>query len=227
MTEANYGDYWWPDLIDTCRSNLLGLRDPQVLEVAERERSLSAASDLIADPSLAPATFDLAHLQAIHRHLFRDVYAWAGQLRVCELVRPDEDPNQPGHQFIPPERIPEMADLIVRQIGHPGEWPPETGEVVTRLAALYSSVNVLHPFFEGNGRTNRLFCGQAAEAAGHRIDWRPLAHSQNALMAAAFTVGHEPVRQALRGCVEPLSRRPRPGRPSSAARRFRPGPELG
>jgi len=31
--------------------------------------------------------FDVAHLRAIHRHLFQDVYAWAGELRTVEIAK--------------------------------------------------------------------------------------------------------------------------------------------
>jgi len=36
--------------------------------------------------------FDLAQLRAIHRHLFRDVYDWAGEPRTVEIAKG-------GHQF--------------------------------------------------------------------------------------------------------------------------------
>ena len=36
--------------------------------------------------------FDLAHLKAIHRHLFQDVYDWAGQVRTVEI-------SKNGNQF--------------------------------------------------------------------------------------------------------------------------------
>jgi len=32
-------------------------------------------------------TFDLAHLRAIHRHLFQDIYDWAGELRTVEIYK--------------------------------------------------------------------------------------------------------------------------------------------
>ena len=31
--------------------------------------------------------FDLRHLQAIHRHLFQDIYDWAGQIRTVEISK--------------------------------------------------------------------------------------------------------------------------------------------
>src|SRR5690606_15090999 len=32
-------------------------------------------------------SFDLKHLRAIHRHLFQDVYDWAGELRTVEIFK--------------------------------------------------------------------------------------------------------------------------------------------
>jgi len=34
--------------------------------------------------------FDLAHLRAIHRHLFQDIYEWAGELRAVEISKGDQ-----------------------------------------------------------------------------------------------------------------------------------------
>jgi cell filamentation protein len=31
--------------------------------------------------------FDLAHLQAIHHHLFQDIYDWAGEIRTLEISK--------------------------------------------------------------------------------------------------------------------------------------------
>jgi cell filamentation protein len=31
--------------------------------------------------------FDLRHLRAIHRHLFQDVYDWAGEIRTVEIAK--------------------------------------------------------------------------------------------------------------------------------------------
>jgi|SRR5580704_3162593 cell filamentation protein len=53
--------------------------------------------------------FDLAHLQAIHRYLFGDVYEWAGQLR-------DIDITKGGHLFAHYPHIAGAATAIFRQL---------------------------------------------------------------------------------------------------------------
>ena len=59
--------------------NKLNLRDAVLLDRYERE----LVTDRIAFGVPAGA-FTLRHLQAIHRHLFQDVYDWAGKIRTLE-----------------------------------------------------------------------------------------------------------------------------------------------
>ena len=44
-------------------------------------------------------------------------------------------------------------------------------EFSQRSAFYLGEINVLHPFREGNGRTQREFIGQLAREAGHNIEW--------------------------------------------------------
>ena len=74
-------DYCYPPDFTVLR-NKLGIRNLRTLDAAERlfvtQRLLEAAPE---------GDFDLAHLKAIHRHLFQDVYEWAGEVRTVEIVK--------------------------------------------------------------------------------------------------------------------------------------------
>lgn len=63
--------------------NCLGLTDDSALHEAERNLSEIAASQL--DFDLPP--YDLVYLQRVHRHLFGDVYEWAGELRTVDISK--------------------------------------------------------------------------------------------------------------------------------------------
>lgn len=66
----------------TVLKNRLGLRDAEALDRAERRLVyLRQAEDI------PTGDFDLAHLRAIHRHLFQDVFDWAGQIRTVEISK--------------------------------------------------------------------------------------------------------------------------------------------
>lgn len=70
--------YVWPGS-DVLR-NRLGIRDAADLNVTERRLVLQRARE-----GVPTGHFDLAHLRAIHRHLFQDVYDWAGEIRTVEI----------------------------------------------------------------------------------------------------------------------------------------------
>lgn len=44
-------------------------------------------------------------------------------------------------------------------------------DFIAELTDFYSSVNYLHPFREGNGRTQRLYFRQLAQRAGYKLDF--------------------------------------------------------
>ena len=74
-------DYCYPPDYTVLR-NRLDIRDAPALEAAERQ--------FVAQRLLEPVPagdFDLAHLKAIHRHLFQDVYEWAGDVRTVEIAK--------------------------------------------------------------------------------------------------------------------------------------------
>jgi cell filamentation protein len=62
--------------------NRLGTTDPDYLDKQER-----ALVVLRMRGNIPGGSFDLTHLRAIHRHLFQDVYDWAGELRTVEISK--------------------------------------------------------------------------------------------------------------------------------------------
>lgn len=69
----------------TCLRNLLNITDTTSLNQAEQAFSSAAIADLIRNP--VTPTFNFDHLRAIHRHLFQDIYEWAGQPRETEISK--------------------------------------------------------------------------------------------------------------------------------------------
>lgn len=146
--------------------NLVGARTKVALEEIEGDLSFARLVQLVDHP--AAPTGDLDELRAIHRHLFQDVYEWAGELRIINMRK-----NTPGSDFfLPVELLDRAAGNAFAQLR---EERMLTGlsrpEFIERLAHHYDQVNYLHPFREGNGRTQRLFWDRVAVDAGWDLDW--------------------------------------------------------
>jgi len=65
--------------------NTAGVTDAGELQHLEFQRSLLRLIELAERP--LPGRYYLQHLQAFHRHIFQDVYPWAGEVRTVDLGR--------------------------------------------------------------------------------------------------------------------------------------------
>lgn len=67
--------------------NKAGTTDPDLLDEFEAHFTAIRILELAQNP--IEGKFDLAHLCAIHAHLFQDVYDWAGEVRSVDIIRGD------------------------------------------------------------------------------------------------------------------------------------------
>lgn len=151
--------------------------------------------------------YDLEHVQAIHRELFRDVFPWAGELRTVGIskgTRDLPDGTQAKAGFLPVEHIPfvvnGMADQLRQENYLRGLSNEEFGD---RLAAHFNDLNEAHPFRDGNGRTQRALWDQLAAEAGHTIHWQAVPNEVNIRISHEARVNNnlEPLRSTLRAIV--------------------------
>ncbi len=184
------------DLASGVLRNRLGITDPDELAGVEATLTASRIYDLSRTP--LPGDYDLAHLQAFHRTVFGDVYDWAGELRTVSLGRGSTWFARPEH--------------LVADAGELFGWLARTGHLrglaraafVDGLAELLSDLNALHPFRDGNGRTQRAFLAQLARDAGHPIRWAAMDPVENAGASKAAHDGDvEPLRTLLDRLVVP------------------------
>ncbi len=144
--------------------NRLGISDATTLEQTEAQFVAARARELTHQP--IPGAFDLPHLQAIHRHLFGDLYDWAGQLRTVDLIK---DTSRFAHHAY----LERAAALIFRDLAQESYLRGLEPAAFSRRAAYYlAELNALHPFRDGNGRALRAFFSQVAHDSGYTIVWK-------------------------------------------------------
>ncbi|WP_018870867.1 Fic family protein [Thioalkalivibrio sp. ALgr3] len=144
--------------------NHLGLKDRR--ELAEAEASLTwVRIEEYRDRPHRPATFDLEHLCHIHHQIFQDLYDWAGHIRSFDIRK--------GYcEFTPAGSIERYAHQIHTELAEQDFLRGLDREPFTRnLARYYDLINRLHPFPEGNGRTQRLFIEDLAAFSGVSVNW--------------------------------------------------------
>ena len=175
--------------------NKLGATSYEILETAETDYAKQRQLEIQLGHG-PTGNFDAAHLKAIHRHLFQDVYEWAGRTR-DERVRLSDgtSASEPilrkidGKPFLVGERIPQELDRIARKLVQEKHLHGLTREeFASRAADVMIDLNGVHPFREGNGRTQRTFVRGLAKQAGHTLDFSVVSRER---MIQASIAGNE------------------------------------
>ena len=143
--------------------NKFDIKDEEKLN--EIEVVLSSARYAEWESAPRSTTFDFGHYKAIHRFLFSDLYDWAGKVRTVNI-------SKKGTQFTPSENIESQAELIFKRLRERSYFKglPHS-EFVEEIVDFYCITNTLHPFREGNGRTQRAFLTQLIRNAGYDISF--------------------------------------------------------
>ncbi|MDR1849838.1 MAG: Fic family protein [Zoogloeaceae bacterium] len=147
--------------------NKLGICNNEALSKAEFILSYQRAAQLEIHP--VPGNFDMAHLRAIHKMLFQDVYPWAGELRTVEISKGQT-------QFCYVQMLEYGMNDIHKRL-EKDNYLRNLGEIpfIEKSADFFGDVNALHPFREGNGRAIRIFIRQLAKQAGYDLNLKTLA----------------------------------------------------
>lgn len=150
--------YCYPD--SDILINKMDIRDQKKLEEAERRLTMFRMSDLLDTP--VEGEFDLKHLQTIHRYLFQDLYLWAGEIRTVDISK--------SAVFCKARFIEGQAEELFEKLKRENYLAGLSKELfVSRIAYYFSEINALHPFREGNGRTQREFIRELALKRGYVI----------------------------------------------------------
>jgi cell filamentation protein len=150
--------------------NRLGITDPHRLREAEAALTFAALADL--GTRILPGGYDLAHLSLFHREIFGDLYPWAGEVRIVGIAKTDP--------FCLPQHIEAYSAEVFGALGKERFLRGlSRDDFVARLTHYFAEVNAIHPFREGNGRTQRAFFRQLSREAGWPIDWSDLDPDRN------------------------------------------------
>ena len=156
MYESDPDPYCYPET--AVLVNRLGLRDQTQLDAYEAMITAQRAEE-----PLPRGRLGYAHYRAIHRHLFQDVFGWAGKPRIVRMAKG-------GNMFCYPEHIDaEMRRLFERLGREKFLRRLSRRDFAKRPAQMLAELNAIHPFREGNGRTQLSYLTLIAAQAGHPL----------------------------------------------------------
>lgn len=184
--------YCYPD--SDVLVNKLDIRDPNKLQIFERKLTMLRLLELIDKP--IEGKFDLKHLQAIHAYIFQDVYDWEEKIRTVDIAK--------GNTFCNVRFISSQADVIFSKLKEEYYLAGLEEYMFTkRLAYYFSEINALHPFREGNGRSQREFIRSLALKNGYLIYFEK-ASKEEMLIASkkSFMCDYEDMEKIMAKCIK-------------------------
>ena len=187
--------YCYPD--SSVLKNRLDIHDKEQLLAAEVRLAAIRLYQLQEQP--VHGNFDLNHLCRIHGHIFQDLYPWAGKIRTVNIAK--------TNMFCLVQHIQTYAHTIFPSYYMDCIRVKDNPErLIHVFTSHYADLNALHPFREGNGRSQREFARELCLKCGYILD---LTHTSHEEMLAgsimSFDKGDNAGLEAVfRKCIRPL-----------------------
>ena len=179
-------EYCYPD--SNVLKNKLNITNSEDLAIAERE--ITSIKLAYAKQNIIEGDFDFSHLKKIHKFLFEDIYEWAGEIRYVNISK--------GNQFCLWQNLESYVDTVFSSLKKEN-YLKNCNNIAERLAYYLSEINVLHPFREGNGRTQRLFIEYLALNAGYRVDFSSVSPEEMIIASAeSFACEYDKINEMFK-----------------------------
>ena len=146
----------------TCLVNKLGIRDEKRL--SEVEAQITFAKAVMLEETPIGNDFGFEHFKKIHEFLLCDLYEWAGQVRTVDI-------SKKRTKFLDAASIESIGLKCFAKVKDGYFENLSFDEFVKRIAEFYNDVNYIHPFREGNGRTQRIYFTQLIRHYGYDINF--------------------------------------------------------
>ena len=174
--------------------NKLGIREQEKLHDFERRLTMLRLLELIDKP--LKGRFDFEHLQSIHQYIFQDIYDWAGEVRKVDIAK--------GNMFCKVMYIQTQAEEIFSNLKKDNYLEDLTKDVfIKKLAYYFSEINALHPFREGNGRSQREFVRSLALWNGYIINFDNISEDEMLQASqASFLCNYEKMEELFKRCIK-------------------------
>ncbi|MBR1803079.1 MAG: Fic family protein [Clostridia bacterium] len=165
-------------------------------ELLQYEAKITALKSLSLRQQGVTGNFDKQHYLSIHRYLFEDIYPFAGELRKENIAKG-------AFRFAEWEYIEQELEKLLEKLKKENFLQGLVkNDLAIKLAYYLSELNVLHPFREGNGRTNREFIRQLALKNGYQLNLKKIAPAKILEASIKSIVDTTDLENILTECLE-------------------------
>ena len=134
--------------------------------ITEQERLTKFERNAVAwrSVTLPLGNLDIEYFKTVHRHLFQDVYIWAGEFRSVPLTKGTS-------RFAQPQYIEQQTKRVLHEISVSLSISQNIQDICASIAHFAVELIAIHPFREGNGRVIRACIAQVLSSRGYAVNF--------------------------------------------------------
>jgi cell filamentation protein len=168
--------------------NKFNIKNAAELEDKEKEYTTARLTQVKA--GLVKGNFDIEHFKSIHKHIFGDIYDWAGNFRSIDIVKSELALNGLLFEYSDKSNVHKEIQTALSKLNNTDWKSLGIHDKAHEFSKLLSDVWKAHGFREGNTRTTVTFFSQFARENGFPLNEELLAKNssyvRNSLVASAF-----------------------------------------
>ena len=147
--------------------NKLGITNYDKLKAAEKD---IAYVKLLNAESVMKSKCDMTLLKDIHRHIFEDIFEWAGEFRTVPIYK--EEIVIPGIslEYSNPKDINKKLTLCFEEMNSANWQNMNIDNLSKQFVSYLAKIWRVHPFRDGNTRTTLTFANIFAREHGFEMD---------------------------------------------------------
>lgn len=186
--------------------NKLGITDWAGFKEADADLSGEAQALILVGSLKLPSKQGAERYRAIHEHLFSGHLYDGGQLRTQPSSKLLYEGYAARTHFTAPAKIASELDSVMQDVRQAdGLRGLSRIEFSHAAADLFGRLNDVHPFTEGNGRTQQTYMMLLGRDAGHPFDFSAVTQERMYFVSAEFSHGRpEPMRELFDELTDPV-----------------------
>jgi cell filamentation protein len=193
--DRSWDNYFYPGT-NVFRNNL-NIRNHDDLFFAERDITSLTLAYVRENP--VRGCFDFVHLCLIHKTIFGDLYPWAGLKRTVNISKSNP------FVFVRLLDIYAEENIFLKLKEERFLTDVDPNEIIPKLTYYFNEINILHPFRDGNGRTQRVFIEYLAQIAGYSLGFEKVSPEENVKACVdAFYEDYRSMHTMFERITEPI-----------------------
>lgn len=156
-----------PYIQDNVLKNKLGITDYDSLKLAEKDITFSKFLNI---QKTFCTKFDIKYLQSIHKHIFEDIFDWAGKFRTVPIYKEEIVIPMLSLEYAPIKEIKTRLNSCLQKINSTNWNSLSLTEKSNIFTEQLTELWKIHPFRDGNTRTTLTFANQFAKEHGFPMD---------------------------------------------------------